>query len=81
MPINISKKQIIFIVLILVGIAVGVYLVQVQQIFKSKAAINVNQAFEIKDSSGNVINCNGSTCYTNSQEVQIKLKDKSVLEQ
>lgn len=78
---KISRLQIIIFGLLLIGIVAGVYLVQVQQIFKSKAAVNVNQAFEIKDDRGNIINCDGTNCYTNSEEVNIKLKDKSVLEQ
>ena len=78
---NISKLQIISVLLLLIGIAAGVYLIQFQHIFKSRAAVDINQAFEIKDNSGNIINCNGTTCYTNSSEINIKLKDKSVLEQ
>lgn len=81
MSLKMSKIQILIILGLLLGIISGVYLIGFQQIFKSRAAVDVNQAFEIKDSSGNIINCSRTTCYTNSQEVNIKLKDKSVLEQ
>jgi type II secretory pathway pseudopilin PulG len=71
---RIRLKEILIVVVLLLGLGVAVYLVQVQQVFKSRASIDVNQAFEIKDSQGNVITCNGSTCQTNSDTVTIKLK-------
>lgn len=83
---TISKKQILgFIVLILliITIPVGVYLVQKQQIFKSKASSTpILDAFQIRDSSERVINCSGTnppTCITPTQEVIITVIDLDAL--
>lgn len=69
-----------FFLLLLLGVVISVYLVQEQQIFKSKAAIDVSAALEIKDHQGNSINCSGTTCYTNSDSVTIRIKDIKVLQ-
>lgn len=80
-PLKLLTSKLGLIVLLLLGIVIGVYLVQNTQIFRSRASVNVNAAFEIKDANGSEIYCNGNTCYTDSDRVEIKLKDVSVLEQ
>lgn len=72
---QVSIVKLLLTILLLVGIGIGVYLVQFQQIFKPKAAVNASQAFEIKDDQGNIINCTGNTCYTNSFDVTVRVKD------
>lgn len=84
---NLSKKQIISVVvfiILLLGIPVGVFLVQKTQILKSRASSNpIIDALDIKDSSGNPITCNSSTnpptCETSTQDITITVKDLSPL--
>lgn len=76
-----NKSSLIVIALLAIGIVIGVQLVQHTQIFRSRASVNVNAAFEIKDANGNEIYCDGNTCYTDSDRVEVRLKDVSVLEQ
>ncbi len=82
-----GAKQMIAIVVVfvlLIGLGVGVYLVQRQQTIKSKASAGsfVN-AFEIKDKDGNLIQCDSSTnpptCTTQTLDVTVKVKDKALL--
>ena len=47
--VNVSKKALIFAVFLILGLAVGVYLVQTKQIFKSKASQEIYNAFEITE--------------------------------
>jgi len=84
---NFSKKQIIsfvMIIILMLGIPVGVYLVQNTQIFKSSAYQDeIFEAFEFKDSNGNVLSCDTSTnpptCTTSTQDITIKIKDLDAL--
>lgn len=76
---NISKKQIIITLILLIGIAFGVILVQRQQILKSRADVDIQNAFEIRDNEGNSLDCSGDTCETDSLDVQIKIKDLNSL--
>jgi hypothetical protein len=78
--IKLLSNRVSLIILLLVGIVIGVYLVQNTQIFNSRASSNVADAFEIKDANGNLIQCNGNTCYTETDRVDIRLKNVSVLE-
>lgn len=82
-----SRKQIIgiaLVVLVMVGAALGIYLLQQQQRIKSKASGGsfVN-AFEIKDQNGNIISCdtatNPPTCTTSTLEVKVRVKDVNPL--
>lgn len=75
---------IIVIGMLIVGIGVGVYLVQRQQIIKSKASAgNFVNAFEIKDKNGNTIQCDSSTnpptCSTNTLDISVRVKDLNPL--
>ncbi len=82
-----DKKLIITIagfIILLIAIPVTIYLVSHQQILKSKAVQSpVIDAFEFKDSSGNVLNCDGSTnpptCTTQTNNIVIKVKDLNPL--
>lgn len=84
---NLSKKQIISVVvfiILLVGIPVGVVLVQKTQILKSRASSNpIIDALDIKDSSGNPITCdsntNTPTCETSTPDITITIKDLNPL--
>lgn len=66
---NLTKKQIItgvITLILLIGIGVGVYLVQVQQIFKSRANL---EGIEVKTSSGSSVNCDqDNNCVTDDPE-------------
>lgn len=72
------------VLLLIAGIIVGVYLVQKQQLFKSKASsAPIIDALEIKDNNGKIINCdsntNPPTCEISDPNITIRLKDTSVL--
>lgn len=78
-----GAKQIIGIIaisLLVIGIGVGVYLVQRQQTIKSGAtggSGNFVTAFEMKDASGSAIRCDSSTnpptCTTPSLDINVKV--------
>lgn len=78
---TISKREIIILIVLLVGLAVTVWLVGQQTVFKSKAAIDVTRAFEIKDSQGNIISCENNICDTKSLDITIELKEPNLLEE
>lgn len=75
---KISKKQIIIIIILVLGIVFSVTLVQKPQIFKSRAQ-EVYNAFEINDSEGNSLNCTQNTCQSDSLDIQIKVRDLNSL--
>lgn len=77
--INISKKNILITLILLIGIAVGVILVQRQQILRSRADVDIQNAFEIRDNEGNSLECVDNTCKTESLDIQIKIKDLNSL--
>lgn len=83
---NFNLKQILkasAVLLLVVGLGVGVYLVQTKQIFKSKATTNFIDAFEIKDKDGNILTCDGSTnpptCTTSTLDITVRVKDPAPL--
>lgn len=80
---HISIKQIILMVVLLLSLVTGIFLVLRPQIFRSRAAQNFINAFEVKDAKGNIINCDGNqnppVCTTSTLDVSIKLKDLNVL--
>lgn len=77
--------NILILIILGVGIVAGLYLIQHPQIFKPKAGGEslIIQALEMKDSEGNVVDCDSSTnpptCTTSSQDVTIKIKDLDAL--
>lgn len=78
---NKSKKitAIIMLGILAVGLLAGLVLVGQRQLLRTKAAIDITRAFEIKDSSGNPISCSGDVCETESTEVIFELKDIDAL--
>ena len=73
--IAISRKQLISLLVLLVltiGLVVAIILVRNQQIFKSRANIDLSSTFTVTDEIGNEVNCSGTTCSTYSNTVQIK---------
>ncbi len=73
---NITKKQIIIALLLLIGLLAGVYLVQVQQVFKSRAASEINTTLNMTDEQGNQLEYQGNNTYkTNSLNIRIGIKD------
>ena len=75
--VNVSKKALIFAVFLILGLAVGVYLVQTKQIFKSKASQQIYNAFEITEQDENGqekrVACVGNECTVESLNLKIKI--------
>lgn len=71
----------IALVVLLAGLGVGVYLVGQQQLLGTRAEIDITKAFEIKDASGNALNCSNNVCETETLDVTIELKDINALTQ
>lgn len=70
------KKQIAITIILLLGIVVSVVLSQRQQIFKSRAASEINNALTVTDSEGNDLEYQGRGVYkTKSLDVQIGIRD------
>lgn len=71
--------HLLLLVIILIGLVVGIYLLQTQKIFKSKASNNMMNAFEFNNNKNQVLNCDGSVnppvCNTNSLDVTVQVKD------
>ena len=81
-----DKKKILsltILLVILLSIPVGAYLIQRQQILKSRATTTALDAFELKDVQGNLINCDSSTnpptCTTNSLDFTVRVRDLNPL--
>lgn len=72
------KKQIAIVAILLLGIAVSVFLAQRQQIFKSRADINVSSGLNITGSQGESVTCQGQECETEANEVIIQVTDPNV---
>ncbi len=68
-------RLIILIALLILGIVVGIYLVGKPQIFKSKATSSTSDAFDISDEQNNPIYCQNGVCQSNSNKINLKLKD------
>lgn len=83
-----SKRNIIGIAvtfLLIVGLIIGVYLVQQQQQLKSKASGgNFINAFEIKDANDKILDCTANadgtaTCNTDTLDIKVRVKDANAL--
>ena len=74
-----NTRQIIILVILLLGLIIGVILVQKQQIFKSRADLNIGSNIEVTDPDGNQLNCSGTSCDTKSLDVKVKIKDLNSL--
>lgn len=78
---RVGKLEIIVLIILLIGLAVSLWLVGQETLLKSKAAVDTTEAFEIRDSQGNIINCANNTCDIQSLDITIELKDPSLLEE
>lgn len=75
------KKQVFLMIILLLGIGVGVYLVKLPQIFKSRANQEVYNTFQVTqtttDGETELANCqdteNGYTCNTDSLEINLRV--------
>lgn len=77
-------KNLVLLLFLVVGLAIGVFLIQRQTNLKSKASSSFVSAFTITDGSGNVINCtsdNPPVCTTSTLNVNVKVKDLAPLTQ
>ena len=72
-------KKIIVLVLLLLALPLGLFLVQWQQILKSKASLQAYNAFGISSSNGQV-SCDGNICSTNTLNITFSLRDLTALE-
>ncbi len=71
-----NLKSIIIVSLLVLGLVTVVLLVQKQQIFKSKAAADINVALHVTDDQGNPLEYQGGNTYkTNSTNIKIGIKD------
>lgn len=78
-----NKLAISIVMILLVGLIVTVYLVQIRHIFKSKASWNISSSLDIDNQTQEMIKDenknNGAPTYTVSgDKVRIKLKDNTV---
>lgn len=77
---KLQKIQIAVILILVIGLAAGIYLVQTQQIFKPKATAELYSAFEVTSNEpGKTVTCSGSTCQTNTLNINIKLEELNAL--
>lgn len=74
------------IILLLIGIAVGVYLVQNKGFFKFNSKANTSeiiQALDLRDADNNPLQCDESVsppvCYTSSLDIKLRVKNKGAL--
>lgn len=75
---NIAKRQIVIMAVLLLGLIILVILVQRQQILKSRA-YDLRNSFEVSDPEGNQLNCNDTSCETNSLDIKVKVRDLNSL--
>lgn len=77
-----NKKNIIFSLIILVGLALSVYLVLNYQTILSRAGNTDYTNFDVKDAQGNTLNVHGEGEYdTQSLDVKVQIKDLEKLAQ
>lgn len=78
-----TRKKIIGIgltVVLLIGLVVGVVLVQRQQILKSRASLQAYNAFNVASGeAGKYVNCSGNVCETNTLNITISVRDLQAL--
>lgn len=78
-----NKKQVIILILLIAGLLVLLYLVQIKQIFKSKASYNISNSLDINNQTQEMVNDeainNGVSTYkVSGDKVMIKLKEGTV---
>lgn len=77
------NPKILLLLIMLCSLAFIIVMLQKQQILRSRASINLSEAFEIKDAAGNVVKCaldptNQYVCDVDTDTVSIKLTNPSV---
>lgn len=73
-----NKLRLISLIVLIIGLIVGVFLIQKPQIFKSRANIDVSSAFSISGNQGESVNCSGNTCETEATDVTIEVIDPNI---
>lgn len=78
--VQVNLFQILIVFVLVVGLVLGIYLVTHPQIFKSRAATDILQAFEVTDEQGNQVPCINGVCRTHSLKLNIRVKDLAPLQ-
>jgi len=78
---NIDKKDLVIVILLLIGLVITVYSIQNPNSHQSQAEGSLYNAFNIKDGTGNSVKCNDNSCATSTLDVDIQLKDLGPLPQ
>lgn len=74
--IKINKLQLAVFAVLIIGLVAGLYLVQTKQIFKSRAAAEINTAIDVTDDQGTPLEYQGNSTYkTNSLKVRVGIRD------
>lgn len=73
--VTISKKYLITIIILLLGLLALLYLVRNPQIFKSRATSDVSSALEVTSPEGEVEYQGNNTYKTNSPRIKIRIQD------
>jgi hypothetical protein len=60
-------------VILLIGLGVGIFLVQTKHVFKSRADEDITSRLETRDASGQLVRCENNICTTDSDTVTVKL--------
>lgn len=76
----VKPKSILILLVLAIGLVSSIYLVTHPQIFKSKAATDISQAFEISDDQGNKVSCTENVCQTSALKINIKIRDLGLFE-
>lgn len=75
---NLTRKEIvtlIILIIMLIGLGVSVYLVQTKQIFRSRAAADINSGLKLTDDNGQEVPYLGNGTYqTTSDHVNVSIK-------
>lgn len=77
--------KIVLMIILIVGVVVGITMLQKQQTVTTRASSNVvNDAFEFRDANGKVLTCttdanNVLTCPTETLDVSVTIKDPNAI--
>lgn len=75
-----KQKSIIIVILLLLGLIVGVYLVQKQQVIKSKAGSDVGSGIRVSNEDGKEVKYEGNNTWrTNTTYIEISIDDLNQL--
>ncbi len=73
--------QVMVIFLLLISLPLSLLLLTKPVLFKTKAAEEVYNAFEIRDNEGNLLTCSELGCNTSTLNINIKLRDTDFFSQ